>query len=48
MGYYQSINLADIAPVGSKPRFGLSAVYSGIEQQPNAAGLDINAVAAAP
>jgi hypothetical protein len=47
MGYYQSVYLTDITAMGSKSCFGLSAVYSGVEQQPHAAGLDINGVAAA-
>jgi hypothetical protein len=33
VGYDHGIDLADITAMGSEPRFGLPAVYAGIEKQ---------------
>ena len=47
VGYYHCIDLAYITAMGSKPFFGLFAVYPCIEEQLNALSLNVNAVAVA-
>lgn len=47
VGDYQGVDLPDIAAMGGKPCLSLFAVDTGIEKQPDAAGLNVDTVAVA-